>query len=82
MIPPPFDMISSILQKPPKMKKTKIMSRLAIDKTSSNLCFELAKPIIEMNVDEASKSDFFMDKVDLGPSNAERDFQNFEVTVA
>ena len=82
MIPPPFDVISSILQKPPKMKKTKVMSRLAIDETSGNLCLELAKPIIERNVEEASKSDFIMVKVDLGPSNVERDFQNFEVNAA
>ena len=82
MIPPPFDVISSMLQKPPKMKKTKVMSRLAIDETSGNLCVELAKPIIEKSVDEASELDFILDKVDLGPSNAERDFQNFEVTAA
>ena len=82
MIPPPFDVISSILQKPPKVKKTKVMSRLAIDETLGNLCVELAKPIIEKSVDEASESDFILDKVDLGPSNAERDFQNFEVTAA
>ena len=62
------------------MKKTKVMSRLAVDKTSGNLCIEIAKPIIEKNVDEASESDFILDKVDLGPSTAERDFQNFEVT--
>ena len=59
-----------------------MMSRLAIDETSGNLCVELAKPIIKKSVDEASKSDFILDKVDLGPSNAERDFQNFEVTAA
>ena len=38
MIPPPFDVISSFLQKPPKVKKTKVMSRLALDKTLANLC--------------------------------------------
>ena len=81
-IPPPFDVISSILQKPPKTKKTKVMSRLAIDENSGNLCVEVARPIVERNVDEASESDFILDKVDLGPSNAERDFQNFEVTAA
>ena len=62
------------------MKKTKVMSRLAIDETSGNLCVEVARPMIERNVDEASEADFILDKVDLGPSNAERDFQNFEVT--
>ena len=82
MIPPPFDVINSILQKPPKMKKTKVKSRWAIDETSGNLCVELTKVIIEKIIDEASKSDFILDKVDLGPSNAERDFQNFEVTTA
>ena len=40
MIPPPFDVIYSILQKPPKMKKTKVMSRLATDETSGKLCLE------------------------------------------
>ena len=82
MILPPFDVSSSILQNPPKMKKTKVMSRWAIDETSGNLCVELAKPIIEKSVDEASESDFILDKVDLGPSNPERDFQNLEVTAA
>ena len=82
MILPPFDVISSLLQKPPKMKKTKVMSRLVVDKTSGNLCVEIAKPIIEKNVDKASKSDFILDKVDLGPSTADRDFQNFEVNAA
>ena len=82
MISPPFDVISSFLQKLPKVKKTKVMSRLAVDKTSGNLCIEIAKPIIEKNVDEASESNFILDKVDLGPSTTERDFQNFEVTAA
>ena len=82
MTPPPFDVISSILQKPPKLKKTKVMSKLAIDETSGNLCVELAKPIIEKSIDEASELDFILDKVDLCTSNAQRDFQNFEVTAA
>ena len=82
MIPPLFDVISSILQEPSKVKKTKVMSRLAIDETSGNLCVELAKPIIEKNVDEASESDLILEKVDLGPSNAKREFQNFEVIAA
>ena len=80
MIPPPFDVISSFLQKPPKVKKTKVMSRLVIDKTLGNLCVEIARPIIEKNVDEALESDFILNRVDLGPSTVERDFQNFEVT--
>ena len=42
----------------------------------------IEKPITERNVDEASKLDFVLDKVDLGPATAERDFQNFEVTAA
>ena len=40
------------------------------------------KAIIEKNVDESSKSNFILNKVDLGPSTTERDFQNMEVTVA
>ena len=82
MIPLPFDVISSFLQKPPKVKKTKVMSKLAIDKNLGNLCVEIAKPIIEKSVDKAYKSDFILDKVDLGPSTTDRDFQNFEVTTA
>ena len=33
MILPPFDVISSFLQKTPKVKKTKVMSKLVTDKT-------------------------------------------------
>lgn len=36
MILPPFDAVSSYLQKHPKVKRTKVMSRLAFDKTSCN----------------------------------------------
>lgn len=82
MFPPPFDVISSFLQKPPKVKKTKVISKLVVDKKLGNLCIEISKPIIEKNVVESSKLDFILDKVDLGPSTVESDFHNFEVTTA
>ena len=50
------------------------MSRLAVDKTLGILCVEIAKSIIEKNVDEASELDFILNKVDLSPSTIERDF--------
>ena len=53
IIQPPFDVVSSFLQKPPKMKRTKVMSKLAIDKTSGNLCVVIVRPITKMNVKEA-----------------------------
>lgn len=72
MVPPL--MISDFLQKPPKVKRTKVMSRLAIDEILGNLCVEIVRPIKNKNVEEATESDFTLRKVDLDPSNAERDF--------
>ena len=64
--PPPVNF--DFLQKPPKVKRTKVMSRFSIAETLGNLCVEIVRPIEEKNVEEAVESDSTPSQVDLHPS--------------
>lgn len=46
------------------------------------MCLEIAQPIAEKDVNEATPADFVMTKIDMGPSTHEADIENFNVVAA
>lgn len=55
---------------------------MGINPSSRNLCVEVAQPIVEKDVSEASEVDFNMTLVDLGPTTHEGVVHNFQILVA
>lgn len=77
---PNLDVVLYLIHKDAKVKKTRMDSRLAVNPTSGNLFIEIAKPVIEKDINEANESDFSITKVDLGQTTREGREHNFQVS--